>query len=75
MSFGDIVIDATCFPYVQKWTYLTKNIKTFNLMENVKTIAYEEPRLELFAIKAEAVFCGSPVPPGEIESGEEGDEL
>ena len=74
MAFGDIVIDATCFPYVQKCTYLTNNIKTFNLMENVKTIAYEEPRLELFGIKTEGVICGS-VPPGGIESGEEGDDL
>ena len=43
-------------------------------MENVKTNAYEEPRLELFGIKAEGVICGS-VPPGGIESGEEGDDL
>ena len=44
-------------------------------MENVKTIAYEEPRLELFAIKAEGVICGSEVPPGGGENGDLGDEL
>ena len=42
--------------------------------------AYEEPRVELFGIMAEGVICSSPgssspVPPGGIESGEEGDEL
>ena len=44
-------------------------------MEKEKKMAYEEPRIELFGIMAEGVICSSPVPPGGIESGKEGDEL
>ena len=44
-------------------------------MEKEMKKAYEEPRVELFGIMAEGVICGSPVPPGEIETGKEGDEL
>ena len=44
-------------------------------MEKEKNKAYEEPRVELFGIMEEGVICGSPVPPGGIETGEEGDEL
>ena len=44
-------------------------------MEKEKNKAYEGPRVELFGIMAEGVICGSPVPPGGIETGEEGDEL
>lgn len=43
-------------------------------MEKEMKKAYEEPRVELFGIMAEGVICGS-VPPGGIETGEEGDEL
>ena len=44
-------------------------------MEKEMKKSYEAPRVELFGILAEGVICGSPVPPGGIETGEEGDEL
>ena len=58
-----------------KYNFLIKKYKSFNIMEKAMKKAYEEPRVELFGIMAEGVICSSPVPPGGIESGEEGDEL
>ena len=74
MSFCDIVIDAAA-SVVCKIDFLIKKYKSFNLMEKEMKKAYEVPSVDLFGIMAEGVICGSPVPPGGIETGEEGDEL
>lgn len=44
-------------------------------MEKKNLENYVAPVVTQLVISAETVFCGSPVPPGGIERGEEGEDL